>query len=420
MKRKILVISPVATHPLNSGNRVRIYYFLSHLKKMGHEIHFLYIEQDIGWGGADVNAMENCWDGYYQMPYFFPQEREDGSSFVQRLINRGGRVAFRIIEKLRLFQLQRFVNKIYLLLFKKRFHTYLLDDWYDESLSKGIKEVSKRIDPDVVIVEYIAFSKVLELFSKKVLKVLDTHDIFTQRNENLLKHDMEPTGWFSATLEEEKRALNRSDIIIAMQDKDREFFSKLTKKKIVTIGHISPLCKTLHDNSSKNKMLFIGDCSPKNIKAVENFINNIFPLVKEKLPQAEFLIAGKICDFVKNKNESFIKLRKIDNIEDVYSMVGVVVNPEIFGTGLSIKNIEALSYSKPLVTTSVGARGLEEGINRAFLVADDPEQFAQSIVSIFTENKLYQMLVDNAYEYAQRYNQKAFNTLSNCLTSYEK
>src|SRR5690606_29841009 len=55
----------------------------------------------------------------------------------------------------------------------------------------------------------------------------------------------------------------------------------------------------------------------------------------------------------------------------------VVINPVMHGTGLKIKNVEALGYGKPVVTTTVGAEGLELALSRGLIVADSEAEFIQ-------------------------------------------
>ena len=65
--------------------------------------------------------------------------------------------------------------------------------------------------------------------------------------------------------------------------------------------------------------------------------------------------------------------------ESFYLNIDVVVNPIEFGSGLKIKNVEAIAYGKPLITTPHGANGFIVTPHKSVLVADSPEQWRAAI-----------------------------------------
>ena len=90
----------------------------------------------------------------------------------------------------------------------------------------------------------------------------------------------------------------------------------------------------------------------------------------------------------------------IDNLEDAYKENHIIINPVFFGSGLKIKNVEALCYGKPLVTTSVGAQGIEEGSNNAFMLCDKYEDMYHCICSLIENEELRNNLSEKAYQFA--------------------
>jgi hypothetical protein len=382
MIKKILVISPVCSHPTIQGNRTRIYRLLLNLKQMGHEVYFLYVNTE----PVDEKLMQEFWsDKFYVAPYQTPH---------RTLIKR-------IFRKLKSF----FV--------KESAFIYLIDDWYDNSLNIFIISLSRKINFDVVIVEYVFFSKALECFGDNVLKIIDTHDIYTNRHKIYLRNNQRP-HWYSTTAKEEAKGLNRADVIIAIQQKEKEFFSQLTNQKVITVGHTVPLYKPVQNLSNNKTILFLGANNPMNVHGINYFIKNVFPQIKLYFPTIQLLLAGSVCDEVEDF-DSCIKVGELENLENIYSMADLAINPALFGTGLKIKTIEALGYSKPLVTTSIGAEGLEDGINKAFLVADAPEDFSLSIIKILSDSRVFDSLCKNAYDFAKRWNEESLRELANIL-----
>jgi polysaccharide biosynthesis protein PslH len=383
MCKKILFISPTFPYPLTTGNRVRIQELLLTLKELGHEVHFLYINTE----PFDQNQVkENSWsDKVYVAPYKSPHK-----TFLKRAIRK----------------IKRILNH-------DSAFTYSIDGLYDPSLNQFIASVASQADFDVVIVLHVFFSKALEFFNDKVLKIIDTMDVFTNRHTLYLRHKQLP-HWYSTTVEEEAKGLNRADIIIAIQNKEKEFFSKLTSKKIVVVGHKVDLKKPIQSSFNTKIILCIGASNPMNIRGINFFIQEIFPLIRSRFPDARLLLAGTICDEIEDC-EACIRLGKVEDLQAVYDLANVVINPVPYGTGLKIKTIEALGYSKPLVTTSVGADGLEDGKGKAFLVGDTPEEFVDAIVTIFSDAKVAENLAMNAYEFAKKWNEENLRTLASIL-----
>jgi glycosyltransferase involved in cell wall biosynthesis len=386
MSKKVLVISPIPSHPQDAGNRNRIYNLIINMQKLGHDVHFLYIEEHekntdlmrLAWG----NSFYSCSD------YILPGHRK--RSLLER-----------IIRKLRcsLTDYPKFLNAV--------------DDYYHDSISKYLVYLHKKVKFDVVIVEYVFYSKALNYFGKDVLKIIDTHDIFKDRVE-LYRKNGQTYKWYSTTAKEESKGLRRADWIIAIQEKEEEYFKKIVGNRVITIGHTVSLRKPNQMLSPRQKILYVASINETNLHAINCFIREVLPKVCSKLPEVQLMIAGKICEVVEEA-DGCIKLGYIDNINEVYDMADVVINPILFGTGLKIKSIEALGQSKVLVTTPEGAKGLEEGSNTAFLVAKDSEEFAQHLIEVFTNATLCKSLSENAYKFAENYNRKAIKPLEQIL-----
>ena len=163
--------------------------------------------------------------------------------------------------------------------------------------------------------------------------------------------------------------------------------------------------------SSTGNILYIGSANQSNIDALQFFIKDIFPEIKRHVANATLLVAGKVCRALNGNTQDVVALGKIADLESAYNHADVVINPIRMGTGLKIKNSEALGYSKPLVTTAVGAVGLERGINSAFSVADTAPEFADAVIRILNDTALHHRLSDAAYSLAVDWNRQQMDTL---------
>jgi polysaccharide biosynthesis protein PslH len=385
VKKKVLVISPTPSHPQDAGNRTRIYNLLINLQKLGHEVHFFYIQHET----QDDELMRQAWgDKLYSLPY--TQMRDRKRSLAQK-----------ISRKLR----------HYLTNYPK--YPGAVDDWYDNSVNEFLIELHQKFNFDVVIVEYVFFSKALNIFGKDVLKIIDTHDVFANRSE-LFKENGQKYYWYSTNLKEEAKGLRRGDLVIAIQKEEEEYFKKLVGNKVITVGHTVLLRRPKQMQPFKNKVLYIASLNRTNLHGIKYFINDVLPKVRAKLPDFQLLIAGKICEAL-DEVDGCVKLGYVKNLNEVYDNTNVVINPICFGTGLKIKSIEALGQSKVLITTPEGAKGLEAGASQAFLVSKNAEDFYQNIIEVLTNSTLSIELANQAYCFAENYNKKAIEPLEKIL-----
>ncbi len=382
--KTILVISPIPTHPQIAGNRSRIFRLLMSLKEMGHTVHFLYVNTEPD--KADEKQMAACWgDHFHFVQYRYPK-----------------RSLKRYAERL------RFV-------FEKGFtEVFPVDYGYDTALDEYLRELSRKVSFDVVMVEYIFWSRALECFDGAQLKLLDTHDMFARRH--LMYHAAgQEYGWYCTTEKEEAKGLNRADVVVAIQEEEMEYFSTLTDKKVILVRHIAPLHRSSPALSDEKRILFVGSDAGTNIHGVKYFTTEVLPRIRPVFPDLRLLLVGKVCGKVE-ECEGCIKLGEVEDLTSLYNSVDLVVNPIRFSTGLSIKTIEALGHSRPVVTTSAGSRGLEEGTNKAFLVADDPQQFSESVIKVLTDPHLSSRLSQSAFEFVERWNNESLKELGSVLS----
>ena len=128
-------------------------------------------------------------------------------------------------------------------------------------------------------------------------------------------------------------------------------------------------------------MLFVGSSNPYNVQALEWFLDRVFPRIRREIPDAELAIAGPVGRERTWPNGTSV-LGAQESLAAAYADATVVINPALFGTGLAIKTIEALSYGKPVVATPAGIRGLEGDFHGALLLAKTPDAFVEQVLEL--------------------------------------
>ena len=140
-----------------------------------------------------------------------------------------------------------------------------------------------------------------------------------------------------------------------------------------------------------------------NLDAVRYFIDEIFPLVLDKIPTARFRIVGNDTppEIFALSSENIIVEGFVSNIKPIFESCRVFVAPLRYGAGMKGKIGQALSFGLPTVTTSIGAEGMNLTDEREVLIADEPETFADAVVKLYQSAELWQRLSDNGFRFVE-------------------
>ncbi|MCC6207113.1 MAG: glycosyltransferase [Gammaproteobacteria bacterium] len=356
---------------------------MTSMLSLGHEVHFLHIEKEAG----DRDAMRACWgDRYHSLSYRMPENR---SSKARR--------------------------KVCKWLGSEGQYLYGIDEWYDPTANEFIRALAAKIGFDAVIAEYVFFSGALRCFGDGVLKLLDTHDAFTDRHRRYLAEGKKPL-WFSTSRQEEARGLERADVVIAIQDNEARHFREISHRRVITVGHIVPLDGVRGDEAKTAGMLYVGSGNEINVHAAKYFIDGILPGIRKHIPSATLTVAGGVCEKLADIPGVRL-LGQVDDLAPLYRSAAVVVNPILFGTGLKIKTVEALGFGRSLVTTPAGAEGLEGVAGKAFMMADSEPAFSSAVITLLSDPGARRVLAENARECAAEWNRRCLSELAAVLNS---
>ena len=191
----------------------------------------------------------------------------------------------------------------------------------------------------------------------------------------------------------EKSALARFDHVIAVSEHDRQLMSAWTSPERITVvptGVDTEFFCPDPNKAGKEKplALFVGamDWEP-NVDAVKYFCSEIWPLVLAKVPEARFRIVGRNPDRrVKALEGSSVAVTgRVPSVLDHLREAAVVVVPLRIGGGTRIKIYEAMGAGKAVVSTTVGAEGLDVHHGRDIVLSDEPRNFADSVVNLLQD-----------------------------------
>ncbi len=133
-----------------------------------------------------------------------------------------------------------------------------------------------------------------------------------------------------------------------------------------------------------------------NVDAIEFLLAEIWPHVHRRNPRAKLIIAGRNP---KDSLETIVGaapgaelISNPKSMSRLAKRASITVAPLRIGSGTRIKIIESMAWGLPVVSTTVGAEGIDAFDGEHLLVRDDPEQFAEAIVSLMSDAILWRKL----------------------------
>ncbi len=145
------------------------------------------------------------------------------------------------------------------------------------------------------------------------------------------------------------------------------------------------------ENTTQTRLLFVGTMQygPNNEAAI-HFVKNIFPFIST-LSSKKFILdivgyhpSEEILSFA--KDPCIFVHGGVNSVEPYYQQADLVIAPILTGGGTRIKILEAIMFGRPVISTTIGAEGLDLVNKKEILLADNPKNFAQAIIEL-SENK---------------------------------
>lgn len=285
-----------------------------------------------------------------------------------------------------------------------------IDQFFDEHIQQVSKQLQQTHKFDAVVVNYVFFSKALNYFPDNVLKIIDTHDVYTDRHKRLLKTGLRPEWFFTSRTEEEK-GLKRANRVIAIQSKEARIFDEILSRKteVITVGHLfdPPAEHMINPIQDPLRFGIIASNNLLNAQALDWLIENVL----EELPDSFTLkVWGSVCESI----PSHPKLRKmgvVENITSAYQEADVFINPMQWGTGLKIKTLEALSYGRLIISTTCGMEGIEGAESEGCWVENEKTGWIRRINELISSTRDYSNALRSNILYTNEYLNENKNNL---------
>lgn len=275
--------------------------------------------------------------------------------------------------------------------------------------------VERAVDwADAAIVEYTFFAApVIKACRRKGIRsVITAHDVLFHQvtGSSIARHIARAM---------EVNALKKADHVVCVSENDRRIFSECGIKaqtiphgidadrygNALTEGVMASRLRKLEGVKlpPKNICLFVGNMyHHPNVEAVEH-IRAIAKEMSSKGQEANFVLAGRGSKIEISGN--YYALGEVDGdmLEALYNLADIVLIPLSSGTGASVKTIEAMGWSKPVLGTNVGFRGYPVKSGVDCIVSDDIHDYPRLISDLLNEPEKRKTLGQNARKFAEGY-----------------
>jgi sugar transferase (PEP-CTERM/EpsH1 system associated) len=365
---KILYLSLRFPYPPHSGDKIRTYNVLKHLSQK-HSISFISFTQS-----PDEN-----------------KHIEKLQDFCKEIVT------------VKFSKLKAYSNCI---LYSYSGEPFQVSYWYSPEMQKKIDELMEKDSFDLAHVQFFRMAQYIKKYTDKG-KILDLADSFWLNLSRRSKLDR-GLAWPLLKLEASKVRIYETEIakwfdqVTMVSPLDMQCLLSRDSRLPVSVVPMGVDLDYYQPDSRNDELnlLFTGTIKYfPNKDAILYFYHEIFPLIKESVPNAKFYVVGNNPPKNITKlmtNGDIVVTGHVEDVRPYFDKSAVFVCPLRCGSGMQAKILEAMAMGVPVVTTSMGFTALDAVAEKDIIVVDDPKLFANRVIQLLKDKNLRQDIALNA------------------------
>ena len=226
--------------------------------------------------------------------------------------------------------------------------------------------------------------------AKTIFDTVDLHYVREQRRLTLEVQRWRNLEFFLA---------EEADITLVVSPTEKDILKDQGfAHKIAVVSNIHSLEPCLKGFEERQGLMFIGSFAHlPNEEGIIWFIDYILPRIKKKIPGIHLTIVGSepTVRLLGLANESVTVTGYVEDVSEYFNSNRVFVSPLLHGAGVKGKIGQSFSYGLPVVTTSIGAEGMQLTDKLNVLISDSETAFADNVIALYKEKYLWQKLSTN-------------------------
>ena len=362
---RILVVAGLFPYPPTNGASMRTWSILKSLRANGHIVDLLCIgdPNDILRHGA---TMQQVCETVEVVPHNL-QRLSAGGSFASRLTSLPSNLPFAV----------------------RRFRSSAMKDRIRAWLAQGPMDavVCEGLHPLVNFPDQVAKPLLIDCHNVEhriIRRYLDYEDSFAKRCYAWLElHKLR--SW-------ERRALARADLAMVCSEVDLGAMKELCPqaRPLAVPNAVDTENYVPCPQGKRGRVVYTGgmDWYP-NRDAVTFFCSRILPELRMLGQEVEFVVAGRgPTEEFRRQLADVPELKfagAVPDIREEIAKAAVCVVPLRIGSGTRFKILEAAAMEKPVISTQLGAEGLEFRDGEEIILADEPREFARAVCGLLSD-----------------------------------
>lgn len=270
--------------------------------------------------------------------------------------------------------------------------SYHVQRFIAQSYRKKLIRILNEYEFDVVQLETLFMTPYVEVVRKhsNAIVVLRAHNIEHLIWKRMASGTANPLKrlylhHLASTLQRfEKQAASLFDGIAAITPKDAAFFSPLTPVPVIDLPFgIEPAeWATDTETALWPGLYHIGSMNwMPNEEGIKWFLDEVWPVLKRQFPELSITLAGRFMPswLVSGYRPGVEVAGEVPDARQFALAHSIAIVPLLSGSGIRIKIIEAMALGKVVITTSIGAEGIQYTDKGNILIADSPVDFVEAV-----------------------------------------
>ena len=381
---KILIIWNNIPSPYDSSS-ARPFYFLKHSEEYNHDITLVSFKRAPEKPNYKYEHDLQRYCGRFETIDVSKEESSFKMRSIHRLKNRFSfqNIFSRDFDVLNHIYYPKMRAKIVNLLKSNNFDIIYVDRamlFYILNINMKLPVVLDFVDP--MLYSWYQLFLYKKKFSKKLLRLLSYHTLKLFEVSKYKKFD---AGVYVSSINKEllKPYLPKRTFIVPYGI-DLEYF------------------KPVHIDTDFPSLVFTGSMNYFfNVHPIINFCNRIYPLIRKEMQKVKLYIVGrnptKEIKHLALRDNSIIVTGYVEDVRPFLAKAPVVIVPmTIDDGGFKTKILEAMAMGKAVISTSIGAKGLNVTPDEDIIIADGPKEFARRVIELLNDEELRERIGANA------------------------
>ena len=291
--------------------------------------------------------------------------------------------------------------------------SYNISRFHSPELDAELEKLIVESDFDFIILESLYTASYIETIRKasKAKIILRAHNVEHQIWKGLAdKSTSWLKRWYIGKLSQQLKSyeiqrLNVVDAIIPITEEDAETFKSLGANVPINVsayGLNFPEENSVSIIQEYDHVFHFGsmDWEP-NVYGVRWLVVEVWPIVREKLPKARLVLAGRNMplEFTTDLAQGITVLGEVADAADFLKRPGIMTIPLHSGSGMRVKAVEGMEAGKPTVSTQLGVCGLGVAHGKHALIADDAAGFASNIIILLEDSEKARYMAKNGVQH---------------------